>query len=593
LKSDYCEKNLLSGFGFENLEFVRVRSDMLRSIPKGVFKEFRKLMNLTLVRNKTDCYDEKHDSLKELYVLGNNMRLFPQKNIIELNNSSQNSNSTDEDLLDESVFQGIDIILLIKLEIQYFNLSSLTDNVFSQLANLQILNLIENEIISINSFTFTLKELNLSGNRISLLQPNSFHQLGSLELLDLSRNKIVQIEDVFFTGLDSLKRLRLSSNSLNEVLSNSFAELEKLQELDLSSNFIKTFDNKSIILNNALKILNISRNKLKEFSIMDANISKHLDELDVSFNELNTDHCEIICSDLTHLTVLKINNNKFDAIPFKIVRDYGGRYSIKEFDVSHNNLTDLGKYPFRHGQFEVINLSYNQLFEINPSTFAEQKNLDKLLLRNNNLTYLKSDFFYKIYSIKWLDLSWNNIFFIQINDSISEDVINLKWLSFSHNRIEHLLAYQFKLLVKLEELYLNWNQIELIDNMSFYGLKSLKVLDLSNNRLTELPVDGFNELASLIRLDLSWNELEVIHSQMLAGLGQLEQLQCGFNKIKTVEQNSFAGLNKLRMLDLSHNKLEKLNENDFDELEDLDIRGNNIRSEMPTSRSGKFKVHAD
>jgi hypothetical protein len=39
-KSNYCEENLLSGYDVGKVEDLHVTSDMLRSIPEGIFKEF-------------------------------------------------------------------------------------------------------------------------------------------------------------------------------------------------------------------------------------------------------------------------------------------------------------------------------------------------------------------------------------------------------------------------------------------------------------------------------------------------------------------------------------------------------------------------
>jgi Leucine-rich repeat (LRR) protein len=204
---------------------------------------------LTLLRDEIGTYNEKIDSLQELRVFQNKMSLFPQKTIIEFKNQNKYNNPADEDFLDDSVFQGIETTLR-KVEIRNFNISALTNNIFSKPSNLRILKLTGNDIISINSSAFTklvlLQELNLSCNLISWLLPDTFHELASLEVLDLSRNKIDQLEKGLFKGLGSLKVMRLlrnlmsrnliktipsmSRNLIKTIPSNAFAELDKLEE---------------------------------------------------------------------------------------------------------------------------------------------------------------------------------------------------------------------------------------------------------------------------------------------------------------------------------------------------------------------------
>jgi Leucine-rich repeat (LRR) protein len=612
-KSNYCEKSLFSGYDVDQLKDLHVTSDLLRSIPKGFFKKFWNLMNLTFFRDETETINERIDSVQEVHVFKNKMRLFPQTTIIGFENPNENNNPADEDFLDESVFQGTETTLR-NLEIRNFNISSIPDNVFNKLSNLRVLKLIKNGISLINSSAFAgqvqLTELNLTENLISLLLPNTFDKLASLEVLDLSRNKIAKIEDGLFKGLDSLKVLRFSSNSINFISSHAFAELEKLEELDLSKNLLGIFHKESIISNTVLKILNISGNKIKEFHNLDLDKFKNLIELDISNNELNTSNYEISKSFLGELTQVYFSHNQFINIPyyesqfheFSIDDDY---LKIKEMDLSHNNLTSVRKGElWIYRLVDKINLSHNQINVIEENSLNWEpkfniidnscpiKSIKSYVVNHENAVSVYKDFeITEDYHVHEMAGS-SDCHFKSERKNISERIVSLKWLSISHNKIKDLPAETFKQLGKLEELYLDWNQIVLINESLFHGLESLRVLDLSNNRLEKLPENVFNQLTRLIRLDLSWNNLEVINYTTLAGLGLLKRLQCGFNKIKLIEQNSFADLNKLQFLDLSHNKLEMINENDFEELEELDIRGNKIRS-TPKSKSCKLNVRVD
>lgn len=63
-----------------------------------------------------------------------------------------------------------------------------------------------------------------------------------------------------------------------------------------------------------------------------------------------------------------------------------------------------------------------------------------------------------------------------IHDLSFEKLDRLIYLDLSNNSIASLVPYQFSYLWRLQVLYLQFNQIRLIPNNTFYGLPSLKVL---------------------------------------------------------------------------------------------------------------------
>ncbi|XP_078036263.1 remoulade isoform X2 [Augochlora pura] len=102
-----------------------------------------------------------------------------------------------------------------------------------------------------------------------------------------------------------------------------------------------------------------------------------------------------------------------------------------------------------------------------------------------------------------LDLSKNNIFDIDVD--IFKNLTNLKRLDLSQNNITHIGEGCFNGLGNLERLDLSENQILSIDAYAFRKLSNLKRLKLNENKLISLKEGTFYRLKSLKQLDLSGN----------------------------------------------------------------------------------------
>jgi Leucine-rich repeat (LRR) protein len=110
-------------------------------------------------------------------------------------------------------------------------------------------------------------------------------------------------------------------------------------------------------------------------------------------------------------------------------------------------------------------------------------------------------------------------------------------------------------LEKLEYLNLDSNNIGLIEDGSFFNLKSLATLILSNNKLNleNSSQTLFNPLTNIKLLDLSFNLIEFIQTNTFSDLLKLEVLDLSNNKIYLLEENSFSGLVNLRDLHINGN----------------------------------------
>jgi len=150
--------------------------------------------------------------------------------------------------------------LLETLDLSFNEIKYLDTNMtFKCLASLKALNLSNNKLKVINSFTFgfltKLNELNLNSNGLHLLHENWFFNLGGLkmlrlgfnkldknaelagvECLDLEQNRIVSIGEFDFTLMSSnLSFLNLNSNPIETIHERAFKQLKGLKTLKLSN----------------------------------------------------------------------------------------------------------------------------------------------------------------------------------------------------------------------------------------------------------------------------------------------------------------------------------------------------------------------
>lgn len=132
--------------------------------------------------------------------------------------------------------------LLISLDLNQNNLSSLGPSSFNKMPRLENLWIAHNQIRTLEHNTFHtvsgLRLLDLSSNQLCVVQQHTFQGLWQLEELRLYNNKITQVEAGALRGLSSLERVYFSLNQLTHF---PFFSIQGhshplLAVLDLSSN---------------------------------------------------------------------------------------------------------------------------------------------------------------------------------------------------------------------------------------------------------------------------------------------------------------------------------------------------------------------
>uniref|UniRef100_UPI003AAC0EAB leucine-rich repeat, immunoglobulin-like domain and transmembrane domain-containing protein 2 n=1 Tax=Centroberyx gerrardi TaxID=166262 RepID=UPI003AAC0EAB len=83
---------------------------------------------------------------------------------------------------------------------------------------------------------------------------------------------------------------------------------------------------------------------------------------------------------------------------------------------------------------------------------------------------------------------------------------------------------------------------------------------IENSHLTELPRGSFSKVSTLEFLWLNFNDITLMNIKSLEGLGNLTELRLQGNKLSSVPWTAFQDTPKLKILDLKHNRLDVLPE---------------------------------
>ena len=169
--------------------------------------------------------------------------------------------------------------------------------------------------------------------------------------------------------------------------------------------------------------------------------------------------------------------------------------------------------------------------------------------------------------IVFLDLSYNNI--VEIDVDAFQNLDGLQSLYLEYNRVQVLPKGVFGSLYNLNHLYLKGNQLEYLDPALFVGLKMLSYLDVSRNKMKYITTRMFEGLKNLNKLYLGRNQMSTIEACAFCGLNQLNTLNLYRNHIPTLEPGAFDGLDNLVKLDIGGNRFERLDNNSFKNLTNL------------------------
>jgi hypothetical protein len=202
--------------------------------------------------------------------------------------------------------------------LDFYNISDIEADAFTDLINLSDLYLNNNEIQELPQSTFQhlrmLMKLDVSYNRLRYIHPETFVHINSFYYLNVSHNDLVlngtilnsdyinildaafcnQAKDAswyvlkhpLFSGLPNLTKLVLEGNSIQCVMWDTFSNNWRLGSLDLKNNLLKSMPHQITLCSHVINLdLDLSNNPIgcdcnaKMFKASCANTSVKLDEV--------------------------------------------------------------------------------------------------------------------------------------------------------------------------------------------------------------------------------------------------------------------------------------------------------------------------
>lgn len=307
-----------------------------------------------------------------------------------------------------------------------------------------------------------------------------------------------------------------------------FCEDERLLVRCYNENSLSTLDILPITLNPSTERLIIKFNSIK---IIDSSIQfySELRLLDLSNNCIHKTEDKIFIYQ-NKLVQLHLNNNKISQI---------------------NNNTFKGLV-----RVETLNLRENYIMEIKNHVFASIPNIEYLNLGKNRIGKIESEAFCGLKNLKSLYLDDNIL--TSIPDYAFQHIPYLAELFIGLNTLTTLESDSFKSLINLVVLDLHGSSLENISSTSFgYHLRNLKSLDLSDNAmLIKIPSAALHSLHRLEYLKIGQNNVEIIEEGSFFGLSFLRKVEIsGCKRLKQIQAGAFAANPNLESITISGNKL--------------------------------------
>ncbi|PWN50986.1 hypothetical protein IE53DRAFT_368439 [Violaceomyces palustris] len=328
-----------------------------------------------------------------------------------------------------------------------------------------------------------LTTLDLSSTNMAKLEEDLFRQLKALVNLVLDRNQFVVLPDTL-GELENLEYLSVSNNLL-ATLPDSVGKLGKLRKLIVHNNNLKSLP-PSLWNCQSLESINVSSNLLESFPPLPLETiveeSSEPGALLSANGARKSSAASVIPA--TALTVPGTPTSR-PVPPLAL--------SLKKLRLGDNRLTDdVFSVLSLLRVLEVLNLSFNEIFEIPNYTLSKHGNLRELYLSGNNLSSIPADDLEQLQSLRIMHLNGNKLQTLPAELGRMSKLANL---DVGNNVLKYNIAnwhYDW-----------NWNSNPELRYLNLSGNKRLeiksKLADVGGRRTN---ISDFNRLYSLRLLGL-------------------------------------------------------------------------------------------
>ena len=390
--------------------------------------------------------------------------------------------------------------------------------------------------------------LNLGGNKMNYFMLS--RTMGVIKFLYLNNNMFRSFKSMDLTFLANLTFLTLSNNphAYPNEIAGHMKPLVNLYAVEISNLSINSIDSNFFKLNTNLHTIYLSNNKI---SVLPFNTFSHLKELNflyLSFNEI---------SDLDNRTFVGLDN-------------------LYELNLGYNKLTKISPRTFYNlSSLSILDLSNNFISQIDRSAFAKCSRLETLYLQNNLLSRFSPRTF-EMLSLFFLNISFNQIEELENETFAGTNSITI--IDLSYNNISRISPGSFYGVSEIEYIYLFNNQLTKIESGTFAGQNQLYLLDFTNNKINTIEAGALN--GYLGSFSLQNNNLTQLDNSTFVGVTSISKLYLSNNRISRIEPGTFNSV-KISNIYLSNNQLAKIENGTFryknyNSFANIDLRNNTI-----------------
>lgn len=392
-------------------------------------------------------------------------------------------------------------------------ITELDEDLFIGQKNIRDIDLSRNQIAVIPDGLLlpceTLENLDLSYNRIEYVHPSMFMDL-SAQRVRLNNNKIKDIGKTF-ANMVSLNELFLSANEIRDTIQR-YMFPESLVMLDLSYNEIVSVRPYAFDGLNKIRMVDLRFNKIRTLTDTALAVSTGLYAQTGFLIDENPLQC-----DCNLLWLKKWDQTTHGPIIVNLnTTRCGGAYNFPEsaiFAVPEDRFlckyTNMCPLQCRCCDFLACDCKYECPDKCSCFRSADYSSLHYVDCAYKNLTRINR--FIPRLATK-IDLSGNDLGEVQSHSFIG--MTNLSFLFLNNSNIHVLGNRSFAGLSDLKSLYLDHNYIEELQSDMFAGVTTLTALYLDHNEISYIESGVFDHLASLTTLTLSDNNLKQMNDYL-------------------------------------------------------------------------------
>jgi Leucine rich repeat len=251
-----------------------------------------------------------------------------------------------------------------------------------------------------------IDDLTCVASGLQVVEADLFWENRELVTLEMQNNKIQMLSNHLLDGLEKLQIINFGENQIDEVQPQAFAGLRATNMINLSGNRLSKWEN--VEFSGTIDHLYLNNNRI--------------DSIDLDGFQSSVSDLQLQANRIQSLQALRYNSK------------------MTILNLADNQLTSVnGIRKFR--QLEIVSLSSNPGLKLLPSTIVGLQSLKALFLKNAGLANLTGDekWFADLPSLEELDLSYNNL--EQLDVGAFASLQNLSKLNLDSTNITGIRSY--------------------------------------------------------------------------------------------------------------------------------------------------------